>query len=298
MIDLQVNGYLGCDFSAQDLKKEDFINTCNIYLKEGADQFLPTIITADLDTYKKNISLMVDSIENNFTEKQIPGLHLEGPFLSPKPGAIGAHQPDCVINPDSETLKKLQDWAKGKIKLLTIAADQPDADELCKTARQLNIKISLGHHLANYDDLEKCYQAGAQYLTHLGNGMPNMVSRHDNPLIAGLCHKDLIPMLIADGFHLPEFLLKGIITLKGIDNVIIVSDASSMAGMPPGKYFSMGNNIVLEDSGLLHNPEKACLVGSSFSLKKCTDYLSNNLGYSKEDILAMVQTNTLSVIKS
>lgn len=98
--------------------------------------------------------------------------------------------------------------SNGKLLLLTIAANMPGAVELIKVAVAAGIKVSLGHQMATADDLNKCADAGASMLTHLGNGMPNLVHRHNNPLFHGLANDALMACLITDGFHLPPDVIK------------------------------------------------------------------------------------------
>lgn len=291
--DLQVNGYLNIDFSSDKLTEEDFCYIIHKYLKNGADSFLPTVITSPKELYQQNLAMMGKVVEA-FGDKT-PGLHLEGPFISPVPGAVGAHNSEWTHKADSEFLKLLQEWAHGSIKMITIAAEISGAKELCKTATDMGIVVSLGHQTASYDDLCRLRDAGAKALTHLGNGMPNTVNRHDNPLINGLACEGLTAMIITDGHHLPEQVIRCIINAKGIDNVILTSDASPLAGMPPGKYQTLGNPVILEENGKLHNPEKQCLVGSSSTLNDCINHLKN-IGFTENEIETMTSTNPQNIM--
>jgi N-acetylglucosamine-6-phosphate deacetylase len=297
-IDLQVNGYLGCDFSSDKLTEEEFVKACQAYLKYGATKFLPTMITSSMDRYKRNLPIMAKVLDMPCFQDVLPGLHLEGPFVSSEPGAVGAHNTEWTQGPNIDILKQLMEWADGKISLITIAADQVGADCLCRAAVEMGLIVSLGHHLATNEDLTRLYESGATLLTHLGNGMPNTVNRHENPFLAGLMHDQLIPMIIADGFHLPSYLLKGIIKLRGAENLIMTSDASPLAGLPPGDYNSLGNKVRLETNGRLHNPDKQCLVGSSFTLRKCIAFLKEEIGCSQEGVNQMVYSNPLKVLAS
>jgi len=55
---------------------------------------------------------------------------------------------------------------------------------LATRARELGITVSLGHQMAGRSQLAALAAAGATLVTHLGNGMPNMVHRHDNIIFA------------------------------------------------------------------------------------------------------------------
>ena len=295
-VDLQVNGFLGVDFSAPDLTEDDFARVCRALLAQGTAAFLPTVITSSLDTYAHNLPLMASVMARGEFHGRLLGFHLEGPFISRVPGAVGAHNPAYVRDPDVGLVERLLDWADGRVRLLTVAAELPGADDLARFAVDRGIAVSIGHSLFTTTDLDRLADVGATALTHLGNGLPNMLPRHDNPLWVGLAHDAYTAMVIADGHHLPSPVLKTAVRAKGADKLIIVSDASPVAGLPPGRYHFLDNDAILEPSGLFHNPEKQCLVGSSATMGQCMAHLAN-LGEFAEDELARVgRTNPLKLI--
>jgi N-acetylglucosamine-6-phosphate deacetylase len=295
-IDLQVNGFLAIDFSSPEVTLEEIVKAAVGLREAGTIGFLATIITSATETYQRNLPLLVQAMNTPETQGVILGIHAEGPFLSQQPGAVGAHNPDWVKEPNIEFFKQMQNWAEGNIKVLTIAAETNGAAELTKYASDNGVAVSLGHQLAASEDLNRCAEAGAKLLTHLGNGMPNEVNRHNNPLLAGLAEDNLTAMIITDGHHLPPALIKTIVRTKSIAKTIITSDASTLAGMPPGEYYAMGNDVVIEKSGLLHNPKKQCLVGSSATMLQCVNYLASLDLVSPEDIIRMGFTNPLKMI--
>lgn len=272
--DLQVNGYKGIDFSSPDLSEEEFVFACRALLNQGTAGFLPTIITSPVSTFERNLRLMANAMQDDELGRALPGIHVEGPFISAEEGARGAHNAGWVQTPDIGLLEELYRWSGGTIKLLTMAADVDGVATLCRHATEkMGITVSLGHHLATEEDLEQMAAAGAQSLTHLGNGIPRLLPRHHNPLWAGIANDDLTAMIIADGHHLPASIIKTIIRTKGASKVIAVSDASPIAGLSPGRYNTLGNDVILEESGRLYNPETGYLVGSSSSLLDCMNYL-------------------------
>jgi N-acetylglucosamine-6-phosphate deacetylase len=296
LVDLQVNGYMGVDFSSPRLTESDFIYACQKMIKHGVMAFLPTIITSSEKLYERNLPIISRASEKPELRKHILGIHAEGPFISARPGAVGAHNPKWTREPNIEFLKKMQDWANGKIKILTIAAELPNANKLCKYASKNNISVFLGHQDAQLNDLEKLADAGAKAVTHLGNGMPNMVNRHNNILLHTLACEKLAATIVADGHHLPAHLIKTIINAKGIDKVVVISDASPIAGMPPGKYKVLGNNAVLEKNGYLHNPQKKCMVGSSATLVECVKYLDEINIFTSRQLNKLMCSNPLQLI--
>ena len=296
LTDLQVNGYAGVDFSSSELSESDFVSACAKLVKHGVNAFLPTVITSSEAVYKRNLSLIARMSENVEIKKHILGIHAEGPFISNKSGAVGAHNPEWTKEPDIDFLKKMQEWSNGRIKILTIAAELPNAEKLCEYATQTGISVFLGHQDAQLSDLERLADAGAKAITHLGNGMPNMVNRHDNILQYSLACDKLTATIITDGHHLPSHLIKIIIKAKGIEKIAIISDASPVAGMPPGKYQISGNDAVLEENGLFHNPTKNCMVGSSATMVECIKYMDSLGILTKEQLQKVVYHNPLKLI--
>jgi N-acetylglucosamine-6-phosphate deacetylase len=295
-VDLQVNGFVGVDFSSPDLTEESFVHACRALLQRGTAAFLPTIITSPLEVYARNLPILARGIALPEFWGRLPGIHLEGPFISPQPGAVGAHNPAWVRLPDLDLLQQLYDWSEGSLRLVTLAAELPGAETLARWAAGQGLVVSIGHTLARADDLERLSQAGAEALTHLGNGLPHLLPKFANPLMAGLADDRFTAMLIGDGHHLPGGVLRVMLRAKGVSRSLIVSDAAPVAGLPPGRYFTLGNEAVLEESGRLHNPAKGVLIGSSATLLECMNHLAS-LGFlSLEELLALGFYNPLRLL--
>ncbi len=294
-IDLQVNGFRGVDFSSDNLTVEACAFALKELRKEKTIGLLATIITSKEGLYKKNLVILSKVKEYKEFSKQLIGIHLEGPFISKEDGAVGAHRKKLVKKPDMAFIKKLIRWGQGNIRIITMAAELAGADKISRYVKKKGIIVSLGHQMAGEEDIEKLVRAGASSVTHLGNGIPNMIHRHENPIWPALSNDRLKVMIIADGHHLPDTFIKTVIRAKGIDNVIIVSDSSPVAGFPPGRYMVQHNNAILDKSGRLYNPDKKCLVGSTVSMKQCMEHLFS-LGFKKGDIEKLGYFNPLRLI--
>src|SRR5690606_3659209 len=140
--------------------------------------------------------------------------------------------------------------------------------------------------------LAEAADAGAISLTHLGNALPPLLPRHDHPVFAGLNEDRLIAMMISDGHHLPEVLMRLILKVKGYDRTIIVSDAAPIAGLPPGEYETLGNKVVLEECGRIWNPQTERLVGSPSCMNDCMNVLAD-LGVPEDALVRMGYINPL-----
>lgn len=296
LVDLQVNGHKGIDFSALDLTEEQCAAACQGILDAGTTAFLPTIITSPDALYERNLPLFARVIRRPEFRGRLLGIHIEGPFISNNPNAAGAHHPEWVRPPDAALLDRWIDLADGTIRLITIAADSEGAETFIHHAVARGITVSLGHHLALDDDIDRAAHAGATALTHLGNGVSITVNRHCNPIWAGLANDALTAMLIADGHHLPGPLLKVMIRAKGVERSIIVSDASPLSGLPHDRYTLYGNEAIITETGRLYNPKTNHLVGSSCILPQCMNYLASLKILSIEDLITVGFTNPLRLI--
>jgi len=294
--DLQVNGYLGTDFSGPGLTEFSFREACRKLLRHGTTAFLPTIVTAEEGTYRRNLVLMAKAMEEPEFAGRLLGFHVEGPFISREPGAVGAHNPAWVRPPDLGLLDRMIEWSQGRIRLLTVAAGIEGIEDLIARAVGKGIVVSLGHHLADSAALARAVEAGARALTHLGNGVPNVLPRHPNPIWAGLAEERLAMMVIADGHHLSAPILRTMLRARGTKESVVVSDASSLAGMPPGRYSTPDNECVLEPDGKLHNPAKGCLVGSSYTMLECMNFLARQGWYDLETLVDLGVRNPLKLL--
>jgi N-acetylglucosamine-6-phosphate deacetylase len=132
---------------------------------------------------------------------------------------------------------------------------------------EAGIRVGIGHTAATPGQIAEAVAAGASLSTHLGNATHQTLPRHPNYLWEQLAHDDLAASLIADGFHLPDSVLKVAMRVKGA-KAMLVSDSVSLAGMPPGPYRThIGDRVVLTEAGKLHlDGQPNVLAGSAQAL--------------------------------
>ena len=280
-VDLQVNGYAGVDFSGPDLTLAAVEKTTGVLYRRGTLAFCPTVVTSPEPVYRQALPVLAQAMQvqprpgSGEGRSRLCGIHLEGPFISPEEGAVGAHPRQYVQAPSLARFDELYALAGGQIALLTLAPELPGALDLIRHACAYGVTVSIGHTLANADQIMAAVEAGATLSTHLGNGCPNYIHRHHNPLWPQLAAAGLSAMLITDGHHLPPELIAVALAAKGAGRVIVTSDASPAAGCPPGEYTFFGTRALLEPSGRLRNLESDTLAGSSATLLDCMNYLAS-----------------------
>ena len=293
MIDLQINGFAGVDFNSDNLNGEGLLRASRSLKDIGVRKFLPTLITAPTDKLKSRAANLVQLIEENEElNEMIPGIHMEGPFISKEDGYRGAHPLDGVCLADLEIVKGLEDACAGKLLLFTLAPEQDKQGEVTKFLTNQEVVVSAGHTNASTDQLKNAIDSGLQMFTHLGNACPQQLPRHDNIIQRVLALSDKLWIsYIADGLHLPFFVLRNLLMTAGFDRSIIVSDAISAAECKAGCYTLGDQSIEIKEDGVSQSTDGSHLIGSTTSLATMYQNLINNLGLSKEQADDLTRTN-------
>ena len=297
-VDLQVNGYAGVDFNSPGLCVEAVKTVVDRLAADGTAAFLPTFVTADPEMVVANIRTVLAARRRYAEcERAVLGFFLEGPFISPEPGAVGTHPVEWVHPPDLALFDRFQDAAEGLVKMVNVAAELPGSPDFVRELSARGVAVSLGHQMAaDPARLEPCIASGARALTQLGNGIPNLIDRHDNIIFAALVEDRASVMFIPDGHHLPDTMLKLYCRAVPLKRLIAVSDSQYPAGMPPGEYEVCGARARLEPNGLLWNPARNCLVGATAPMARMMELLSGRIGLTAGELQAIGHDNPLSLI--
>ncbi|MFC1735047.1 N-acetylglucosamine-6-phosphate deacetylase [Candidatus Hydrogenedentota bacterium] len=295
-IDLQVNGYCGVDFSSDDLRVENVHYVSCELQKRGVVGYCPTMITSSLEIYGRNLPILAEAARSDIGAT-ILGVHLEGPFISPEDGTRGVHSLDHVTGPSVKLFDKLRELADDRIALITLAPELYGArvliDHIIETS---DVRVSLGHHMAESAKIREACDAGAKAATHLGNGLPEMIHRHNNPLWTQLADDRLTALVVTDGHHLPDDMIRVFMRIKGVDNLIVTSDMTNIAGRPPGIYTFHGVSVVLEENGRLHREGKYQLAGSACDMLHCMNIIAALGGLGEDDLRGIGHDNALRLL--
>ncbi|NMC21945.1 MAG: hypothetical protein GYA33_16185, partial [Thermogutta sp.] len=234
--DIQVNGYGGREFSSPRLSVEDVFRIAESLWRFGTTRFLPTLTTQSHDVLVHGCRTLGEAVaRDSRLRARIPGLHLEGPYISPQDGPRGAHPLPHVRAPDWDEFARLQDAADGNIRLITLSPEYENAPEFVRRAVKTGVVVGIGHTAADGDQIARAVDAGAALSTHLGNGAHPVLPRHPNYLWDQLAEDRLRASLIVDGRHLPPAFVKVAVRAKSPKKCILISDLSGMAGLPPGR---------------------------------------------------------------
>lgn len=190
-VDLQVNGFGDVDFL--DADTDGYRRAGAALLETGVTAFLPTLITSPEET----LAAALAELPRGEERPRVLGVHLEGPFLSPR--RLGTHVGSSRREPDPVLLERL--LARGPVRVMTLAPELPGADALIDLLRARGVVVSLGHTDATAEQANAAFDRGVCTVTHLYNAMRPL--RHRDPGIVGaaLARDDVVVQLIADGIH-------------------------------------------------------------------------------------------------
>lgn len=299
-LDLQVNGYAGVDFNSESINENELHHACQALHDDGVEGILATVITDSIESMCKRLEKLTRIRDSNpLCAEIIVGFHIEGPFLNQSPGYIGAHPAAQAKQANTEDMKRLLDAANGYTKLVTLA---PERDHLSKTTSflsELGITVAAGHCNPTTDELMAGIDCGLSMFTHLGNGCPMQLERHDNIIQRVLSLSDsLWVSFIPDGLHVPFSALKNYLKIVPSERAIAVTDAISAARMGPGKYTIGKWRINIGTDGTAMAPDRSHLIGSTLTVPQIIENLGDSVGLESTQIQAMLYTNPLAAVNS
>jgi N-acetylglucosamine-6-phosphate deacetylase len=264
LVDLQVNGFAGHDVNAPDVDEATVAALVRSLHRAGVTTVVPTVISAPEERIIAALSAIARArAADPLVAHAIPYAHLEGPFLSVEDGPRGAHDRRHVRPADVGELRRWGDLAG----MVTVSPHDEAAIDLIGQATRMGVRCAIGHTHATPEQITRAAEAGATLSTHLGNATYALLPRHPNHLWSQLADDRLHAGFIADGHHLPAETFRAMLRAKGVERAHLVSDATSLAGLPPGRYRTpVGGEVELSETGRLSHVGTPFLAGASRSL--------------------------------
>ena len=284
LIDLHVHG--GEGFNARDFDLETIERFLSAMLAGGVTDFLMTISTGFKDTMRHGLEVtrraMQMQREGKLGGARILGAHLEGPFLSlRRPGAM---QEEAIIPPSVAVYEDMFAGYEDVIKKISLAPEEPGADELIAHLLARGVIVQAGHTNATFEEAQHAFSIGIRSLCHTFNACKPIHHRDPGVITAALVNPDVYCEAICDLEHLHGGTLQLIYGMKGPQRMILVSDSVATHGMPDGEYFMEGYHIVVKD-GVSHTIDGA-LDGGGVYLDGAVRNIQS-LGISAADAVTM-----------
>ena len=290
-IDLHVHGARGHD--VMDGSSQALTTISETLAAEGTTAFLATTMTADVAAIENALTTVRDFMQA--AEKSgaaILGAHLEGPFIAAS--KMGAQRGDKILLPDIELVKKWQELSGNHIRLVTLAPEFQNSIALIKYLRQQNIVASIGHTNATYAETMEAIAAGCTHATHLFNAMRGIHQREPGTVTAALLADTVTAELILDGVHLHPAIARLAYQVKGVDKIVLVTDAMRAKCLADGCY-DLGGQEVDVAAGEARLAD-GTLAGSVLTMPSALQNVLKFTGCELADALKMVAGNPAKVL--
>lgn len=298
LLDLQVNGYGGHDVNAPDVGPETVTALTRRLWEHGVTGWCPTIITAPEESIVAALRAVARACrEDPLTGHSVLGVHVEGPHVAREDGPRGAHDPRHVRPPDLDELARWRDAAGELLALVTLSPEYDDAPAYIREVARGGTVACIGHTAARPDQITPAVDSGAALATHLGNGAHAVLPRHPNYLWSQLADDRLAASFIADGHHLPSEVLTSMVRAKGVERVVLVSDASTLGGLPAGEYETpVGGRVHLSGDGRLSQADTPYLAGAAANLADGVARATGLAGLPLDAALRMATENPARIL--
>ena len=285
LFDLQVNGFAGVDFNDPGLTTDGVVRALDRMRATGVTRCLPTLITSSFETFAACAQLLT-----GVPHPAIAGIHMEGPYISPVDGARGAHPRQHIAAASIDDFERRLEACEGRIRIVTLAPEVPGALALIEHLVDSGVRVAIGHTAASPQEIADGISAGATFATHLGNGCPQMLPRHPNPIWELLAADDVLASFIADGHHLPGSTVKAMVRAKTPARAVLVTDAIAAAGCKPGP-FKLGDVVCeLSQDGRVSLPGTPYLAGSALTMDKAIGNVVRFMSLPIEEAASMAST--------
>lgn len=248
-IDSHIHGGGGYD-TAKALEPDADINIfCRHLATHGITTFLPTLMSYPRDKMIALTAKLAELVEDSHEGADPCAINLEGPFINVR--KCGSQNPEAICSIDMGYARELIAAGNGRIKLLTFAPELKDADKLIELLLENGVIPSMGHSIANPEEVLRAIDAGARRCTHLYNGLPPLHHRISSITDVVLTHNDIAVELIVDGAHIDPRMVDITARVKPNDKIIGISNAIEFENTDGSRYFKKEDGLVYTRSGVI-----------------------------------------------
>ncbi len=294
LVDIHFHGCAGYDFC--DGTTEAVRAIASYEMTHGTTTICPATMTLSEEMLLGICAAGAEAAETEVLEENIPlkdvlrGIYLEGPFISEE--KKGAQNPAYIRTPDRQMLEKLQQAAKGMIRMVAIAPETEGAMECIRECRD-DFRFSIAHTCADYETAKAAMEEGAHHVTHLYNAMPPFTHRKPGVIGAAAENEDTKVELICDGIHIHPCVVKSTFKLFGAERMVLVSDSMMATGMEDGEYALGGQPVTVKGNRALL--KDGTIAGSATNLFGCMR-TAIRMGVPKEEAVRAATRNPAEAV--
>lgn len=291
-IDVHVHGGYGADFMDANPETLDIIT--HFHALHGTTSMLATTMTATRDAIDRVLGEVDRYKSKEMPYAQLLGVHLEGPFISPK--WAGAQDPNLMVPPQ---LSWIEDWHERfpqLMKQLTLAPEREGGLEMIAWLRDHGIVAACGHTDATYADIQSAVREGLSHAVHTYNAMKPLHHREPGTVGAILTDERISGEVIADGHHVHPAAIRLLAMVKQPHGLLLITDAMSAAGLGDGQY-ELGGQAVTVHSGVARLTEGGALAGSTLTMIEALRFMVREVGVSVEDASRFASGNPARLLR-
>lgn len=297
-IDIHTHGAGGADY--MDGTLEAYLTAARMSARHGATLVYPTTLTSSNEVLFDTFDLYEQAVAANTEGAAFGGLHLEGPYFNPK--QAGAQDPRYLRNPQPEDYLEILSRSNN-IARWSFSPELDGAPEFAAELSKRGIIAAAGHTDATFEQCDEAYKNGCSLITHFYSCISTIIRKNSyrtaGVMEYGYYQDGMAVEIIADGHHVPSSLLHLIVKVKGVDNVVLVTDSMRGAGMPEGP--SILGGLADGQECIVENGVAKLLDGSGFAGSVCTtDRLVRTMitigGCSLEQAVQMASLNPARVM--
>jgi len=272
-VDVHVHGGYGADF--MDAKASSLETITRFHSSQGTTSIVATTMTHQRDVLSEVLASVDAYRKGEMPYAQVVGVHLEGPFINPS--KVGAQNPKFVVLPQVDWIQAWAEQYPGLVKILSLAPEREGALETIAWCRDHGIVASAAHTDANNADIEAAVAAGLTHSVHMFNAMKPLHHREPGTVGAILTTEAVSAEIIADGIHVHPVCIKLLAAMKQNDNLLLITDAISAAGLDDGEYELGGQPVIVKD-GVCRLKDGDSLAGSTLTMIRGFRYLVEEVG--------------------
>lgn len=280
-IDIHKHGAYNYDF--MDARNQEALELLVRLPETGVSSLYPTTMSMGFADVRRAMESIGELMNIPHPGTQVLGCHMEGPFLSPDWG--GAQPREFIVPADYALVEGLEQV----VKLVTVAPEEPGNMDFIRRCVQAGIRVSLGHTLAHYEDAMAAFRLGAVSVTHTFCAMHQLQHREPGVVCAASEHPGVFCELIVDNLHIHPATQRALLKLKGIDQMILVTDSMRFAGMGYGESTLAGQHVTINEKGA--HLDNGFFAGSVLALNDAVINYKRNNCLSMADALRPVTAN-------
>ncbi|TVY11321.1 N-acetylglucosamine-6-phosphate deacetylase [Paenibacillus cremeus] len=275
-IDVHVHG--GNGFNMMEGTLNDLNEMSTFHAAHGTTSFLATTSTNAKEKTIRALQCAAEAHTTGLSGADLLGVHLEGPFINDK--RRGAQKREHIRLPSPSELAEYIAASGNTIRLVTLAPEVEGGFKAVEWLVNRGISVSIGHSDATFEQVERAVKLGVNHTTHHFNGMSPLHHREPGVAGAGLILNEITTELIADGIHVHPAVIKLLFETKTPENVCMITDAVTCAGLPDGEY-----GHVTMTNGQIYLKDGSSLAGSSLTTIQALKNVMQFTGYPMEHIL-------------